>query len=385
VPTEPDKDLYTKLLQLTLSQLVALARSLKLNQAFISKIDPATVANEICTLAEGTYGQGWEDAVRRALVMVCEGRSYFEEKLGHIKDFLVDPPEPVNVSPEHQGTVKELRAALKERKELEKPQLIQVKGTLFPAALLTCGWWEVTKSYGDMQWKNPLQQWLFEGFDLWAPSWEVSWEFENLRGGAKKPFYIAQLTDGDEADSLAVILPPGRAMDLANKFKKNYGVLEAEITGVLGHRKQAREAFPGEVIPGKAADYCIWLKDDEPKHEVAPLNEHPHLYSGYLWKCLVPRRWLEKEEQIGLSHVYIAWEHTNFAADPARKYNLEALAFKEKLIEKQHRKDGGLVLLQKSHWMVPGTPEWRIEDFYKILVQKKLVDVPARSKRKRWW
>jgi len=374
-----EEKIYEMLIQLLPGQLDHLITLLKLDREYLGKSVAATLAVEICTLAKQKNGPAWVSVVADALNKVMSlTRSYFEEKLGHIKDFLVEPPEPVDPSPQHKGTVIELRDALKKREKLEEPQLIKVKGTLFPAALLTAGWWERVRSEGlvDIKWRNTLQRWLFEGFDAWAPSWEISWDFEGL-GQRAKPYYVAQLTAGDEADSLAVILPPRLAREWRDKFRRTWGGLEVEVTGILGHRAQAqKELAAGEVLPGQASEYCIWLKDDEAKHDIQEFEKDTVLYSGYIWKCLIPRRWMEEGDLVGLSQVYIAWEHTNFAARDAVRYNMAALRHKESLIHTKHRKDGGLILLQKSHWLVPGEPVWPIEDFYNLLARKK-VKVPA--------
>jgi|GEM_PF-1531648 len=379
-----EEQVYERLQLLNGAQFVTLVHRLHLQDQYISNminVAASIIADEICKQARGVYGADWVPVTADALNAVMAGaKGYFEEKLGHIKDFLVEPPEPVNVSPEHQGTVKELRQALKEREKLEEPQLVKVKGTLFPAALLTAGWWERVRSGGllEIKWRNTLQQWLFEGFDLWAPSWDISWDLEG-RDQTPKPYYVAQLTEGDEADSLALILPPKIAKEFRSRFIKGWITrgwcgLEVEVTGILGHRHQARKDLPeGGLLPGQSHDYCIWLSDDEPKHEILEIEKETRLYSGYLWKCLVPRQWIEQDELIGLSQVYIVWEHTNFAAKDALDYNLDSLRHKEGLIEKEHRRQGGLILLQKSHEMIiPGDPKWPVEDFYNLLACKKL-------------
>lgn len=297
--------------------------------------------------------------------------AYFERKLGHIKDFLVSPPEPALETKDRNGTIKQLREALKNHKELKEPKLIKVKGTFFPAALLNAGWWESVRDEVNINWRSSLQQWLFEGFDLWAPSWDISWDFENSGRYTKSSYCVAQLTDGDEADSIAVIIPPKLANVWRDKFRNGWGGCEVSITGILGHRSQARNELPqGNVLCGQAEDYCIWLKDDDNQYKIEKLNTKTDLYSGYLWQCWIPRKWWEESDSIGLKDVYIVWEHTNFAAKDAYNYNLSSLRDKVSYIEKT---DGELILLQKSHGLlVPGDPLWSIEDFYKILTHRSV-------------
>ncbi len=368
---------YEKLMDLTPSQKAHLVMLLNLKKEHIPEETSAIVSEHILTLTQQQYGEDWKSTIDVALNTVLKDtRGYFERKLGHISDFLVDPPEPVQISKGHKGTVKQLREALKKRDRLEEPQLIKVKGTLFPAALLSAGWWESVRTEVKINWQSELkglQQWLFEGFDLWAPSWDISWDFEDTGQGAK-PYYIAQLTDGDEADSLAVIIPPKLARVWREKFLKSWGGLEVEITGILGHRCQARKEFQESApFKGQAQDYCVWLKDDDEHCTIVESIERTDLYSGYLWKCLIPRQWLEENDLIGLGQVYMVWEHTNFAAKEALKYNLSSLDHKVSQIAKLHRKHGGLVLLQKSHGvLVPGDPLWPVEDFYKLLLREKV-------------
>lgn len=374
-----------KLKDLTPSQKAHLVMLLDLNKQYVSPEISSLVSERIIMLAQRQYAEEWKSTIDKALITVLgNARGYFEKKLDYIKDFLVDPLEPAHDEAANKSAigVKKLRERLKMIDKLEEPRLIKVQGTLFPAALLNAGWWESVREKLNIEWKNSLQQWLFEGFDLWAPSWDISWDFEG-RDKNTKPYYVAQLTEGDEADSLAVIIPPKIAEEWREKFRMSWGGFEVEITGVLGHRYQARNEIPAEgVFQGQAQDYCIWLKDDDEQYRIAERTEATDLYSGYLWQCLIPRQWLEENEMIGLNQVYMVWEHTNFAARDALKYNLSSLEHKASQIEKMHRKEGGLVLLQKSHGvLVPGDPLWPVEDFYKLLLHEK-VRKPAKPMSK---
>lgn len=295
---------------------------------------------------------------------------YLGGRLEHLKKFLVEVPFTENVSPESVGTVKELRERLKEGVGLEKPVLIKVRGTLFPAALLTEGWWERKQhETGSLaiEWNNPLQRWLFKGFDLWAPSWDICWGAVDTKQPAKR-YYIAQLTEGDEADSLPVIIGTEKAKRLGDEFRDGWGGFEAVVVGLLGHRYQFEKRLPKNV-KRTPTDYYISVEDDKRRHSINRLPAATDLYSGYLWKLLAPAEWMRGEEMLGLNQVYFVWEHTNFAAKQAVEYNLDGLEHKVGLVAKRHP-GSKLVLLQKSHDIVPGKPEWSVEKFYNFYLGK---------------
>src|SRR4029077_2425176 len=117
---------------------------------------------------------------------------YLGGRLEHLKNFLVDSPFSDRGSAESVGTIRDLREQLKKGDALAKPVLIKVRGTLFPAALLTEGWWERRQQGAAslaIEWKNPLQRWLFKGFDLWAPSWDICWGVNDAKY-ADRRYYI---------------------------------------------------------------------------------------------------------------------------------------------------------------------------------------------------
>jgi hypothetical protein len=377
-----------RLTSLGVPQLVHLIRQLGLRDEFMDNITTIAIiiaSDQIIKLTKSQYGKEWKLAIENAIddLLLKDGKTYWERKLEHLKGYLIDPSEPEYDKSRALlgvGNLREQLDASAKYGEFEKPQLIRVKGTLFPAALLGAGWWEKLKktTNSSIRWRdeikggNSLQQWLFEGFDMWAPSWDVSWDFEG-RESEPKQYYIAQLADGDEANSLPVIIPQKLAIEWREKFKKSWGGLEVEITGLLGYKSQARKAMPAvkDEIKGKAEDYCIWLKDDDDKYKIQE-HKKTNLYSGYLWQCWIPKKWQEERDEnnepLELEDVYIVWEHTNFAASNARNYNLSSLNDKVSYIEKSHPEYGGLILLQKSHALVPGDPLWPVKDFYELLL-----------------
>ena len=186
------------------------------------------------------------------------------------------------------------------------------------------------------------------------------------------PYFIAQLGDGDEANSLPVIIPLEKAKKLHDEFLASWGGLEVKVKGLLGHRRQFSEEPSKIELVGGLLDYCIWLKEGDKNHKITRLINETEIYSGYLWKCLSPKKWLEENKTLSLNQVYFVWEHTNFADKDAIKYNLDSLDHKEEYIMKLH---GSLVLLQKSSSLVPGRPEWSTQKFYDLLLGKMGADI----------
>ena len=366
-----EQQLYDELSECAAPQFDYIEEQLGLDPKFVGKEVAATRARTILKLLKQRKESGWREKVEALLVKVKSGtEDYFMERLSLIKEFLVEPPDALNSSPRSAGTIKDLRERLQKVGTLQKPELIRVRGTLFPAALLTAGWWErkKTESKLNIAWRNPLQQWLFQGFDLWAPSWDISWDFEGRRP-EMNPYCVAQLTDGDEADSLPVIVPAVKARKLRDEFRDSWGGFEVEVQGLLGHRYAFEEKVP-KGVKGEPLDYYVALEDDNKKHKISLLAAKTELYSGYLWKCIAPKEWMEGEKLLALDQVYFVWEHTNFAAKDAVAYNLDGLAHKEGLIAKMHP-GSDLVLLQKSHSAVPGVPVWDVQDFYRLLLGEK--------------
>ncbi|HMI96928.1 MAG TPA: hypothetical protein VK479_10490 [Micropepsaceae bacterium] len=270
-------------------------------------------------------------------------------------------------------TVEDLRVKLIiNRTQLEKPQPIKVTGSLFPCALLSSGWWEKNSKSAveNVEWRDEVQQWLFQGFDLWGPSWDFSWDFENWESSKQRPYFIAQLGDGDEANSLPVLIPKEKAQRLQEYIdaKGRWGGIQAEIRGVLGHRRHFDKCLDPAAIDlfGGLLDYCLWIDESDPSHGIAPLPQRTEIYSGYLWRCVAPESLLRGRPP-SLQDVYFVWEHTNFASKDAVAYNVDALERKQEYLE---RKLGKLVLIQKSSFLVPGTPAWSQQQIYQLVVDK---------------
>ncbi len=299
--------------------------------------------------------------------VASEIQQYLPLRAQHFKQFLQQPLDRGDREVGDRESVADLRSKLLRGVSLERPKLLTVEGTLFPCALLNSGWWErqlQSKSRtAGWRWRNRVQEWLFNGFDLWAPSWDFTWTIEDGLPDAVGPRFIAQLGSGDEADSLPVVIPESKAAKLREWFAEAWGGADVEVTGLLGRR----DHFPGcEGLNyfGGVLDYCLWLDEEEPKHKIKRAPISTSLYSGYLWKCMVPQNWREGHKTVRLRDVYFIWDHTNFAADEAIKYSLDALDHKEKYLRAMH---GDLVLIQKSSDLVPGKPLFSARQAYNII------------------
>jgi hypothetical protein len=269
------------------------------------------------------------------------------------------------------GTIEidRLRRKLLRIKKFPNPILVTVKGTLFPCALLTAGWWDRPEQNKtpEQNWHDDIQKWLFHGFDLWGPSWDFTWGEEQA---LCNPYMIAQLGSGDEADSIPVLIPREKAQPLVGFFQEKWGGGEVELTGLLGHRHQFRSAHKEIELVGGLLDYCLWIDPDNKDHGITELDHQTDVYSGYLWKCVTPKVWYETKKPLSLNKVYFIWEHTNFRDRDAVNYNVDSLIRKEEYISKE-LKFGELLLLQKSSRFVPGQPLWSSDEFYNALACKK--------------
>ena len=97
------------------------------------------------------------------------------------RDYTGAPGGQWDASMRGSEDVSDLRIKLLNKPPLRKATQITVTGTLFPCALLSAGWWErLSMRDPDEEkypWKDHVQEWLFNGFDLWAPSWDFTWDF----------------------------------------------------------------------------------------------------------------------------------------------------------------------------------------------------------------
>jgi hypothetical protein len=245
-------------------------------------------------------------------------------------------------------------------KILDEPKLLTVQGTFFPCILLISGWWERQNSMKEpkLTWQNGLQEWLYRGFEEWAPSWDISLSVK----GERDSYLFAQIGSIDEANSLPIIIPNEKAKIVRENLLSEELVFEAEITGLLCHRRYLPKPHLTRIGQwGKLFDYCILLNEEDKRYTISRRLDKKTMYSGYLWQCWGPKEWLKGMKTPRLDQVYFIWEHTDFAKPDALEYNLDSLQHKALYLQS---KIGDLVLLQKSSSLVPGDPLCLTELFY---------------------
>ncbi len=301
------------------------------------------------------------------------------------KIFCGDPSHPLKETSSGVMNVSALREDILQidnpREMLPHPTPVCIQGTLYPCALLVSGWWtrQQAGKIEEPRWDNDIQAWLFHGFHEWGPSWDFTWNFENEEEAQVKPYFLAQLGEGDEANSIPVLIPHEKAKKLHERFLEEghglgikVGGLEVEITGLLTHRIH----FKGQELEGfglqkeDILNFCIWLKEGEAGHKIELKKNNTDIYSGYLWKLIAPQKWVAEKKTLSLNQAYFVWEHTNFFKQDSVKYNLDSLEHKVSYIGKIHKEKHGedpFVLLQKSSALVPGEPKWSADEFYNFL------------------
>jgi hypothetical protein len=219
------------------------------------------------------------------------------------------------------------------------------------------------------RWRDGVQEWLFQGFDLWAPSWDLSLSPDPQ--STETRHLLGQLGSLDEADSLPVLIDGRKANDIRDALANGpAAVLRVAVHGMLTH--------VGHLLPGESAalsalqldeggaDYCLVVREDDQQQELSLRFGPADVYSGYLWQCWGTRRALTDGPH--LEDAYFIWEHTNFSNRDAIQYNLESLEYKTRILA---RRVDDPVLLQKSHsWLVPGEPLLSTSQFYELLVSR---------------
>ncbi|HJU40861.1 MAG TPA: hypothetical protein VJ724_14920 [Tahibacter sp.] len=296
---------------------------------------------------------------------------YLEGRATPHRAWVRRPGEPWDSTIRGKETISDLRAKLLYGEApLAQPTRLTVVGTLFPSALLSSGWWEraAETKIRRIKWRDGVQEWLFHGFHQWGPSWDFTWNIDQWDVHRHRPYFIAQIGDGDEANSLPVLIPRDKAVSVRDGFER-WGGVQAEVTGLLG-RRQHFEAQTGGValeLFGGLLDYCLWLNADDRTHAVEPLVDDAEVYSGYLWKCIAPNEVPDKRG-VCLNDVYFVWEHANLVDDDAVKYALDALDNKQRYLE---RRLGTMRLIQKSCAIVPGEEVMSDQDIYAILLGRR--------------
>jgi hypothetical protein len=255
--------------------------------------------------------------------------------------------------------VSELRERLESGPILERPEMLTVHGVFYPAVLMTPGVWERSgtgEAAPPIDWHTPLQEWLFSGFEQWAPSWDLN---ESTAAAGDRPLF-GQLGSEDEAFSLLVVVK-GESAGLVRRqlLGEDEMVCSAELRCALLHRGHARASVPERMRRwGKTFDYCL-LVDLAAGDRIDRLDVREG-YSGYLWECVSPTQWLGDKEVPDVEDAFFVWEHTDLASREAREYGLAALRQKHAYIEQRF---GELELIQKSAPIVPGVPRLASESF----------------------
>jgi hypothetical protein len=294
----------------------------------------------------------------------------FSEHLSHMSDDLwayavsrgPTAPELTTTATQH---VSELRARLEKGPILDSPERVSVRGVFYPAILLTPGIWERPdpgEGAPAIEWRTPLQDWLFSGFEEWAPSWDINM---SATDADDRPLF-GQLGYEDEAFSLLVVVTGPSAGKLRTELlAEGEMVCNVELSCSVVHRRQARAAVPQRMQTwGKTFDYCL-LVDLEQGHRIERVGATDP-YSGYLWECVSPQEWLGQKEVPDLVDTFFVWEHTNFASSDARDYGLEALRQKRAYIEQRF---GELELIQKCAPIAPGEPRLATESFHALVAR----------------
>jgi len=290
---------------------------------------------------------------------------------------LVNPKEELAKPRELEGTarVEDLKTHIEEwtrNGRIYKSDMpITVQGVFLPCVLLSTGWWERRRQAQNANlpaWRDKVQEWLFRGFDLWAPSWDLSLATEAESGAVTH--LAGQLGSGDEADSMPVLIHQRKAIDIRAELQAGRTVMDASVSGILRHISQLGPAEAAALQTSTtthstdtgSADYCLLVYDEVPIHNVFLKSRPPDLYSGYLWQCWGPR---ECAPAPRLQDVYFVWEHTNFSDPDCISFNLEALTHK---VRRLVRRINDPVLLQKSHsWLMNGEAALSASQFYELL------------------
>lgn len=300
--------------------------------------------------------------------------SYLVQSLGAYVDYMKRPQISWEEAARGVLEVDDLRTRLLDM-GLDKAIRVTARGTLFPSALLASGWWEKQRQRMGKRvlWRDEIQAWLFHGFEMWGPSWDFTFDLENWNKNSSHPYFVAQLGEGDEANSIPIFIPQEKAQRIVDYIaeqrdeQQGWFGFEAKVTGLLSHRRDFNNRVSGIELEmfGGLLDYCIWLDEEESSHRIEPLAQETEIYSGYLWKCVMPAGFVRDDNKPRLQDAYFLWEHTNFSNLDAVAYNLDSLLAKERYLEKRY---GPLVLVQKSSELVPGTPRWSSQEVYQSLL-----------------
>lgn len=303
------------------------------------------------------------------------------------------------------GTVsaKRLRNLLKRHRHVKNITEFSVEGVFYPGPLLTRGWWERSSRELTQRddWKDrSLQSWLTKGFEQWAPSWNLNELCSDDEG-----CFAGQIGSegGDEADSTVVVVDHGKK---ARRLRAEMGdkvVSQAIVRGRLLDFSYLIRALEGDIKNHKLKSYLEYLKmlgaapthyilvSDKDRNSSVVLDDTAivEYYSGYLWQCWAPTKWINVKNvaETEITSSYFLWEHTNLADADVVRYSMDSLLRKKDFLENRlkYMEDAGrswpgkLALLQHGMnelYLTRGShrsedPEIKSLDFLHMFEPKK--------------
>ena len=141
-----------------------------------------------------------------------------------------------------------------------------------------------------------------------------------------EPYLFGQMGEGDELESLTVIIPRSKSDDIRAEIARGRQAFPVRATGKLCHRSHITDirGLKAQLDQwGKSFDLCLMIFEHVPTHCVIPVTDDLKLYSGYLWECVMPKAFaVFKDGELqspDLSDTFFLWEHTNLAAPDAIK------------------------------------------------------------------
>ncbi len=268
------------------------------------------------------------------------------------------------------GKLKELLSS--DKRASYENHLLTVKGVFFASALFSYGWWQrKDPSLALPMDRNPtnskvdddiarrhlrrLQQFLFNGFEQWAPSWDVNdW---NESGGN----LIGQIGTNDEADSIPVIIQHKALAATIRGEMSDKLVANAAVTGLLVHSSRAKNhlgEFELALITAmreqaKKRDeqfYFLLVQEDDEKHGLEFSTTKVDYYTGYVWQCWAPNEWIPKRKyDAKIDDTFFVWQHANLADRDTVNLRMDGVQTDIKNIKKilkGHGLSGEMTMLQ---------------------------------------
>ncbi|WP_019925071.1 hypothetical protein [Nocardia sp. BMG111209] len=291
------------------------------------------------------------------------------QKVLHISEFIGDPLSDRSGGSSRssqQFSVQRLRQRLATARVPRRPVPMQVTGVFCTSVLLNYGWWERSGPGHTPVGRNDIQRWTYAGFEEWAPSWDFTSEV----GSGDESFFLGQLGQGDEANSILVVVVGRRAREIRPGIRglmqqRGVAAMSVQITGLLCHRSHLRKRNPELAVIAERwpydFNYCLLLDSDE--HRIADVHEVPDFYSAYLWKCLWAKDGVPEGALPSLNDCYLIWEHTDLTKPDAIRYNLDSLQHKEEFLRTEF---GEMELLQKSSPLIPEKPGLTAGSFQRL-------------------